>query len=246
MESDEHVRQDNAVSVAHRALPPIPPHINIEETATLVLFYQYVEPSWSPSEHKKSLSKIISIANIHHVTGRGRCAPEGLNCTLTGTPAGVRAFCEALRSWNPLFNETDFKLTDGLELSQKFKALTLRKVDELVGYGLAGERAPALNESKALHLEADQYHEAMKDKNTVIIDVRNYYESSIGHFNPPENGAELIDPKIRNSHEFPRWLNMPETQQKLQGKKVRLLLYELSLREKSTLGQFANPHRHRF
>ena len=33
-------------------------------------------------------------------------------------------------------------------------------------------------------------------------------------------GAELIDPKLRNSHEFPRWLNQPETQEKLQGKNV--------------------------
>jgi uncharacterized membrane protein len=35
-----------------------------------------------------------------------------------------------------------------------------------------------------------------KDNNTVIIDVRNAYESAIGHFAPPENGAELIDPEV--------------------------------------------------
>ena len=76
--------------------------------------------------------------------------------------------------------------------------------------------------STAFHLEADKYHEMMKDKDAVIIDVRNYYESAIGHFAPPAGGAELLDPKMRNSHEFPKWLNMPETQEKLKGKKVMM------------------------
>jgi predicted sulfurtransferase len=56
----------------------------------------------------------------------------------------------------------------------------------------------------------------------VIIDVRNAYESAIGHFQPPPGGAELLDPKMRNSHEFPKWINAPETREKLQGKKVMM------------------------
>ena len=62
----------------------------------------------------------------------------------------------------------------------------------------------------------------MSEPNTVIIDVRNAYESAIGHFQPPPGGAELLDPKMRNSHEFPKWINAPETREKLQGKKVRI------------------------
>lgn len=60
----------------------------------------------------------------------------------------------------------------------------------------------------------------MQDPDAVIIDVRNAYESAIGHFQPPEGGAKLIDPKMRNSIEFPKWLNEPETQKQLTGKKV--------------------------
>eukprot|EP00928_Gymnodinium_smaydae_P012678 TRINITY_DN14602_c0_g6_i2.p2 TRINITY_DN14602_c0_g6~~TRINITY_DN14602_c0_g6_i2.p2 ORF type:complete len:345 (+),score=81.79 TRINITY_DN14602_c0_g6_i2:552-1586(+) len=62
----------------------------------------------------------------------------------------------------------------------------------------------------------------MASKDAVIIDVRNFYETQIGHFQPPPGGAELIDPKMRNSHEFPKWLNLPETQEKLRGKKVMM------------------------
>merc|ERR1719487_1712994 len=62
----------------------------------------------------------------------------------------------------------------------------------------------------------------MKDPTAVIIDVRNAYESAIGHFAPPKGGAQLVDPQMRNSHEFGKWLNLPETQNQLQGKKVMM------------------------
>lgn len=210
------------------------------------------------------MGSVIKFGEEHAVTGRGRCAREGLNCTLTGTPAGVRAFCERLRAWDPAFMETDFKLTDGLAPDQRFKALTIRKTVEIVAYGLPGELAPSLHRNEAKHVPADEYHRMMSEDNTVIIDVRNYYESDIGpspldhcgiraqhavatdcvltacrvrlslvasrcrapwpshrqrvgfaettpasppvagHFQPPPGGAELIDPKMRNSHEFPK------------------------------------------
>ena len=57
------------------------------------------------------------------------------------------------------------------------------------------EKAPSLKQFAGEHLEADAYHKAMQDPETVIIDVRNAYESAIGNFQPPENGAKLIDPK---------------------------------------------------
>ena len=87
-------------------------------------------------------------------------------------------------------------------------------------HALYSEKAPSLKQFGGTHLEADQYHEAMKDPEAVIIDVRNAYESAIGHFKPPESGAKLIDPNMRNSIEFPKWLNSQETKKKLAGKKV--------------------------
>jgi predicted sulfurtransferase len=43
--------------------------------------------------------------------------------------------------------------------------------------------------------------------------VRNAYETAIGHFNPRVKvqgaaGAELIDPKMRQSTDFPGWLQV--------------------------------------
>jgi rhodanese-related sulfurtransferase len=96
------------------------------------------------------------------------------------------------------------------------------QVEELVGYGLGGLKAPSLARHSGKHVEADEYHKMMQQKNTVIIDVRNAYESDIGHFQPPPGGAELLDPKMRVSTDFPKWLNAPETKSKLQGKTVMM------------------------
>ena len=111
-----------------------------------------------------------------------------------------------------MFDETDFKITDGVDVSKAFHALTITKQEELVAYGLAGEKvcalllcgsvldiyiflcrlqAPSLRQSSAKHLEALEYHRMMEKPDTVIIDVRNAYETSIGRFQPPKGGAEV-------------------------------------------------------
>ena len=219
MLANETVRPEAARSVANKPLPPVP--ADATDKSSLVLFYQYVEPQWTPKEHKRMMKEFIALAEKWNVKGRGRCAAEGVNCTLTGPPDAIRSFCYGLRDWQPsLFAETDFKITDGLAHEHAFKALTIQKKDDLVAYGLPSEVAPTLKTSQARHVEADEYHKLMANPNSVIIDVRNAYESAIGHFQPPEGGAELIDPKLRNSIEFPKWLNAPETQAKLNGKQV--------------------------
>ncbi|CAE7637334.1 STR6 [Symbiodinium sp. CCMP2456] len=91
-----------------------------------------------------------------------------------------------------------------------------------VAYGLPVSSAPSLKSNETKHIEADDYHKMMSEPNTVIIDVRNRYETEIGHFQPPRGGAEFVDPKVRNSHELPKWLGLPETQDMLKGKKVMM------------------------
>lgn len=110
-----------------------------------------------------ALKHVLALGKEHAICGRGRLAREGLNCTLSGSAADIRAFCQALRDWKPdLFGETDFKVTDGLPNTKRFKALTVRKTEELVAYGLAGERAPTLQGSSAKHVDAIEYHELLK------------------------------------------------------------------------------------
>ena len=134
----ERIIPDNARAVCGKELPIV--KAEDEGLGSIVLFYQYVEdPVWTKAEHKAALKKVVELGNKFDITGRGRVAQEGLNCTLTGRPHDVRSFCYALREWKKdLFNETDFKITDGIPIDKLFKSLSIRKATELVAYGLAG------------------------------------------------------------------------------------------------------------
>ena len=72
----------------------------------------------------------------------------------------------------------DFKITDGLQKKEAFKRLTIRKTEELVGYGL-GQAQPQLATSNATHLDAIEYHKALEDPDAIVVDVRNQYETEI-------------------------------------------------------------------
>ena len=212
------VVRGNARSVAYAPLPPPAPGAT---GVSVVLFYQYAEPAWSQAQLRRLLAEFNRLAAEHSVTGRGRAAVEGLNCTLTTRePAQARAFCEGLRAFDPLFQETDFKISDDEPEHALFKRLTIKHTEELVAYGLGGARAPSLKQNGARHVDADEYHRMMEDPDAVVIDVRNAYETDIGRMVPPEGGAKLIDPKMRNSREFPKWLNSDTAKEQLKGKKV--------------------------
>jgi predicted sulfurtransferase len=127
----------NARAVCGKELPPLKHEHRYD--GSILLFYQYIEePVWTKAEHKAALKKVIEIGTKFDITGRGRVAQEGLNCTLTGRPNDIRSFCYALREWKDVFNETDFKITDGIPVDKMFKSLSIRKASELVAYGLSG------------------------------------------------------------------------------------------------------------
>jgi len=210
-------------------------NINNNGNITLLLFYQYVEPPWTESQYRTAFQYVNDLGNQHSLTGRMRIAREGLNCTLTGTPHGIRAWCASLRTFDggrskphptkpserlTEFAETEFKLTDDLPPKQRFPKLHAFEVVELVNYGLAGKRAPTIAAHGGTHLEPAAYHDKMSDENTVVIDVRNHYEAKIGRFVPPVGGATVIDPGMRKSTEFPVWLDKKETKEMLRGKQV--------------------------
>ena len=162
------------------AFKPLPPARGNPRQPSLVLFYAYREPAWSAAEHSRALKTFIKLCEAHDLKGRGRCAPEGVNCTLTGGQQQIRSFCTALREWDAqLFGPVDFKITDGLQKKEAFKRLTIRKTEELVGYGL-GQAQPQLATSKATHLDAIEYHKALEDPDAIVVDVRNQYETEIG------------------------------------------------------------------
>jgi rhodanese-related sulfurtransferase len=71
-------------------------------------------------------------------------------------------------------------------------------------------------------LEPEDYHAKLGEENTVVIDVRNTYESDIGRFGAQEGvgGAKLLVPDMRKSTDFPAWIEKEETKEQLKGKNV--------------------------
>ena len=148
-------------------------------------------------------------------------ACEGMNCTISGTAEGVRQFATELKGFDSNFEQADFKFIDNLPLDRAFKDFKVLPVKELVFYGIDNEHT--LGEG-GVHLDPKDYHEKLSEakEGTVVIDVRNGYEYDIGRFGGQEKigGAELLNPEMRKSTDFPEWLNREETKTKLAGKEV--------------------------
>ena len=190
-----------------------------ENGITLLLFYQYVEPIWSLEKYQQVLKDMDALGRSLDLTGRMRVAREGLNCTLTSTSRDTMIkFCQTMRK-QPEFQNTEFKITNDLPIAQRFPQFKVIEVIELVHYGLEGEKAPPIQDYHGVHLEPEEYHKKIAEKDTVMIDVRNHYEAIIGHFQPPKK-EQMLDPLMRKSTEFPVWLDKKETKEKLKGKQV--------------------------
>ena len=188
-------------------------------SVTILLFYQYMRPLWSEGRKNEAITFLEKLCINLNLGGRIRVSIEGLNSTISGSYKSCRDFAEALSSFDQRFKDTDFKYIDNLSTDRAFKDVKVLPVKELVFYGIpAGEE---LGEG-GTHLPPRDFHKKLAEDNTVIIDVRNAYESDIGRFGKQEKegGAALILPKMRKSTDFMDWIKSKETKEKIEGKEV--------------------------
>lgn len=208
---------------------------SFQPKASLILFYQYVEPLWPESKLEQLIAYLTKIAEQRILGGRIRVAREGVNATLSSVDTldcsakqSLEFFCRDLREqFDDVFKNTDFKFIDDLTPDRHFAQLKIFPVQELVFYGLNGKEDAPLGKG-GVHLKPKDFHEMLsrgKD-DTVVIDVRNHYEAVIGRFDgqerKSEKGATYIDPKMRKSTDFTSWLEQKDTQRTLEGKNVMM------------------------
>ncbi len=188
---------------------------------TMMLFYHYVSPPWSDVRKKAAITFVESAGLDLNLGGRCRVAQEGVNCTISGAAEGCRAFAEKLKEFDASFGTADFKYIDDLPTDRAFGELKVLPVKELVFYGIDNQHTLGMG---GTHLEPKDYHKKLAEAkdDTVVIDVRNSYEYDIGRFDGQEavGGAELLNPEMRKSTDFPDWIGKEETQKKLEGKQV--------------------------
>ncbi|XP_050383340.1 rhodanese-like domain-containing protein 6 isoform X2 [Argentina anserina] len=166
--------------------------------------------------------------------GRVRLSPLGVNVTVGGTLSALKKHIAAVES-NGLFEGTDFKLAacgrpsnDKVAEECGFTCLSIRIVKELVTLSCNPLiKSPEISHA-GKHLSAAEFHSVLQkagqlhkeskenDRELVLLDARNLYETRIGKFHTPN--VETLDPCIRQYSDLPSWID--DNCDQLQGKSV--------------------------
>lgn len=136
-----------------------------------------------------------------NVLGRTYVAPEGINSQFSCPEYNWINFKSSLEAIGLLKN---LSLKTAIEEGQSFYKLIVKVKDEIVAYRI-DENEYDLNKVGA-HLSAKDFNEKLEKSNTVVVDMRNYYESEVGRF---ENA---ILPNVDTSREL-----LPEVKKILKG-----------------------------
>lgn len=141
-----------------------------------------------------------------NLKGRIYVSTEGLNGTLAGSIENVDAYEKYLNSIEG-FEETEYK--EDLSDTVPFAKLIVKIRREIVA--LKAD-IPINPKDGGQHLQPEEWRKILESNDDyVLIDVRNNYESKIGHF----EGA--LTPDLEKFYEFPEWIDKANIDK---GKKI--------------------------
>ena len=186
-----------------------------EPKASLVLFYQYVNPTWSNAKVSSFLSYLTNIVSSHrtNIGGRIRVSHEGVNATVSAASFStststtnnnnnpefeaaqtLRHFTRDLQNFDSQsFVNTDFKYIDGLSADRHFKEMKLLPVKELVFYGIREEDCATTAAAANTNDGNDNGNEKNGVQGGIHLDAKEYHEML------KRNDAVVID--VRNHYE---------------------------------------------
>jgi UPF0176 protein len=146
-----------------------------DNTARITLsFYRYAQIK-DPLVWRDELYKAWSELDI---LGRIYVAHEGINAQITVPEHQFKNFKNHLDSYDFLQNlRLNFAVENDSKSFYKLKILVRNKI---LADGLDEKDFDVLN--SGIHLNAKDFNELAEDKNTILIDMRNHYESEVGHF----------------------------------------------------------------
>ncbi|WP_298878286.1 rhodanese-related sulfurtransferase [uncultured Polaribacter sp.] len=139
-----------------------------------ISFYQYYKIE-NPQLFR---NKLFLEWNDLDVLGRIYVSYEGINAQLS-VPA--ENFLELKKQLDSISFLKDIRLNVAVEQDNKsFLKLKVKVRNKIVADGLNDETFDVTN--KGVHLNAKEFNEMLANPNTVCVDMRNHYESEIGHF----------------------------------------------------------------
>lgn len=137
-------------------------------------FYAYAK-----IEDPKAFRDALFLAwNPLEVLGRIYVAHEGINAQLSLPADNFYEFKNRIEEYDFM---KGIRLNIAVEHDDfSFLKLTIKVRNKIVADGLNDETFDVTN--KGVHLKAKEFNEFLDDPNTVVVDMRNHYESEIGHF----------------------------------------------------------------
>ena len=160
---------------------------------SIILYYNFKriqDPEKFCRDHRQKCVQL-------KLKGRVYIASEGINGTLAGTTEAIEQYKKYL--WSiPSFEETEFK--EDFSDSIPFIKLIVKIRPEIVALKSSIEVDPM--KEKTNYLAPRQWRQVLESQEEfTLLDVRNRYESRVGHF----EGAILPDEE--NFFDFEKWLN---------------------------------------
>ena len=116
--------------------------------------------------------------NTLDVLGRIYVATEGINAQLSLPADHFYDFKNTIEEYSFMKN---IRLNIAVEQDDlSFLKLTIKVRDKIVADGLNDDTLDVTN--IGIHLKAKEFNTLLEDPNTIVVDMRNHYESEIGHF----------------------------------------------------------------
>jgi UPF0176 protein len=161
--------------------------INNDSTPrTTVSFYQYARIE-NPQEFRDEMFVKFTELNV---LGRIYVANEGINAQISVPTENFDFFTNYLYSF-PFLNE--IRLNIAVEDDGKsFWVLKIKVREKIVADGITDETFDVRNRGE--YLSAEEFNELTENPETVVVDMRNYYEYEVGHF---ENAIEVPSDTFR-------------------------------------------------
>ena len=137
-------------------------------------FYRYLKITDPKSMRDNLYQEWVGL----NILGRVYLAKEGINAQISVPVSNWNNFIIKLDN-HPEFLDMQIK-TAVKEDDLSFLKLIVRVKNNIVADGLDDETFDVTN--VGIHLNATEFNDALEQPNAVVVDMRNYYESEVGHF----------------------------------------------------------------
>ena len=156
---------------------------------------------------------LLACCEAHDVKGTLLLAHEGINGTIAGPEAGIRAVLAFLHTDARFAN---LQPKESWSPKPPFTRMKVRLKQEIVTL-----RVPELDPNKTVgqYVKPKDWNALLADPDVVVIDTRNDYEVAIGTF----KGA--INPHLKSFVQLPAWLDAQENLQGEAAKKTKVAMF---------------------